>query len=88
MPAENGSVTPSAAAVATAASTALPPRRSTSMPIWLASASMLDTAPRWPTCSGTLPGGAPGAADAGAPAVSSAVAHDTARTLRRSRVLR
>ncbi|CAO0834544.1 hypothetical protein SMICM17S_10351 [Streptomyces microflavus] len=45
MPAEYGSVTPSAAAVATAASTALPPLRSTSIPAADASRSTLATAP-------------------------------------------
>jgi hypothetical protein len=45
MPAEYGSVTPSVAAAATAASTALPPRLSTSIPALLASRSTVDTAP-------------------------------------------
>ncbi len=58
MPAEYGSVTPSAAAVATAASTALPPRRNTSIPAAEASSSTLETAPPWPTATGDLPGAA------------------------------
>ena len=45
IPALYGSVTPSAAAVATAASAALPPLRSTWRPMALASASTDDTAP-------------------------------------------
>ena len=45
MPALYGSVTPSAAAVAIAASAALPPSRSTSRPMALASASTEETAP-------------------------------------------
>lgn len=45
MPEEYGSVTPSAAAVAMAASTALPPFLRTSMPAADASASTLETAP-------------------------------------------
>ena len=57
-PATNGMVTPSALAVATAASTALPPCFSTSMPAWLASTSMEATAPPEPTATGsfTAPG--------------------------------
>src|SRR5690349_4810729 len=47
-PATNGIVTPSALAVATAASTALPPCFSTSMPAWLAPASIEATAPPEP----------------------------------------
>ena len=45
IPALYGSVTPSAAAVATAASAALPPLRRTSSPAALASASTEATAP-------------------------------------------
>src|SRR5215207_6560295 len=48
MPELYGSVTPSAAAVATAASTALPPSRSTSRPMALADASTDETAPPCP----------------------------------------
>ena len=48
MPELYGSVTPSAAAVAIAASTALPPSRSTSRPIALADASTDETAPPYP----------------------------------------
>src|SRR5690242_14832257 len=54
MPALYGSVTPSAAAVATAASAALPPRASTSRPTWLASRSTEATAPPDPVMTGTL----------------------------------
>ena len=49
MPAENGSVSPSAAAVATAASTALPPCLRTFSPILVASGSTLLTAPPYPS---------------------------------------
>src|SRR5690242_2971799 len=55
-PATNGTVTPNALAVATAASTALPPCFSTSMPAWLASTSMDATAPPEPTATGCLTG--------------------------------
>src|SRR6478735_6796521 len=54
MPALYGSVTPRAAAVATAASAALPPRASTSRPTWLASRSTEATAPPDPVMTGTL----------------------------------
>lgn len=54
MPLAYGSVTPSAAAVATAASTALPPARSTSMPTWLATGSTEATAPPDPVIVATL----------------------------------
>jgi GNAT superfamily N-acetyltransferase len=47
-PATNGTVTPSALAVATAASTALPPRRRTSIPARLAPTSIEATAPPVP----------------------------------------
>src|ERR1035438_7558832 len=53
-PATNGMVTPSVLAVATAASMALPPRFSASMPAWLASWSMDATAPPVPTATGSL----------------------------------
>src|SRR3569833_348677 len=49
-----GSVTPSVAAVATAASTALPPWRSTSTPALLASRSTLETAPPYPTATASF----------------------------------
>src|SRR5688572_11049196 len=49
MPAENGSVSPSAAAVATAASTALPPCLRTFNPTLVASGSTLLTAPPYPS---------------------------------------
>lgn len=55
-------MTPRAAAVATAASTALPPLRNTSMPAAVASASTLDTAPPQPTASAAFGGGAAPAA--------------------------
>ncbi len=45
-------MTPSAAAVATAASTALPPCLRTLMPAAEASGSTLETAPPWPTATG------------------------------------
>src|SRR4051812_8612263 len=54
MPAEYGSVTPRVAAVATAASTALPPRLSTSVPICEATSSTVATAPPVPRITGTL----------------------------------
>lgn len=54
MPALYGSVTPRAAAVAIAASVALPPRSRTSMPTWLATGSTLETAPPAPRITGTL----------------------------------
>jgi hypothetical protein len=47
-------VTPSVLAVATAASTALPPRFSTSIPAWLALVSMEATAPPVPTATGSF----------------------------------
>ena len=53
-PATNGIVTPSALAVATAASMALPPCFSTVMPAWLASVSMEATAPPVPVATGSL----------------------------------
>ena len=53
-PATNGIVTPSALAVATAASTALPPCFSTSIPAWLAPRSMDATPPPVPTATGCL----------------------------------
>src|SRR5215211_2517643 len=57
MPAEYGSVTPRAAAVATAASTALPPFRSTAIPMFVASGSTDETAPPNPIEVGTFTGG-------------------------------
>src|SRR5438445_689231 len=90
MPEEYGSVTPSAAAVATAASTAFPPWRSTSVPAAEASASTLATAPPYPMASGLLAGvgcGA-GARDAGAAAVTAPTVAVTASaaTVRTTRV--
>src|SRR5204862_6946492 len=57
IPAEYGSVTPRVAAAATAASTALPPARSTSIADRLASASTVATAPPVPIATACLPGG-------------------------------
>src|SRR5919112_4442690 len=54
MLAEYGSVTPRVAAVATAASTALPPRLSTSVPTCEATSSTVATAPPVPRITGTL----------------------------------
>src|SRR5258708_36210361 len=51
-PATNGIVTPRALAVATAASTALPPSFRTSMPAWLAPGSIDATAPPLPVATG------------------------------------
>ena len=53
-PATNGIVTPSALAVATAASIAFPPCLSASMPAWLAPRSMDATPPPVPTATGCL----------------------------------
>src|SRR5438270_3016132 len=52
MPATYGSVTPRVALAATAASTALPPSRSTSMAVRVASRSTLAAAPPVPTAVG------------------------------------
>ena len=60
MPAENGSVTPSTPAAATAASTALPPLRSMSIAASVASTSTVAAAPLEPTAVGFLTGGLPG----------------------------
>src|ERR1700733_8719113 len=57
-PATKGMVTPSVLAVATAASIALPPCFSASMPAWLASRSMDATAPPVPTAAGSFAGAA------------------------------
>lgn len=89
MPAEYGSVTPRAAAVATAASTALPPSRSTSIPAAVASASTLATAPPYPTATGDLGGGtADGDEEVGAAAptvttAASTLKNDTFRATER-----
>ena len=89
-PATYGTVTPSALAVATAASTALPPCFSTSMPAWLASASMEGTAPPEPTATGcfTTPAAAwPAAARAPiGTASSTAATADTAETIGKRRM--
>src|SRR5690349_13025694 len=52
MPDENGSVTPSVAAVATAASTAFPPARRTWRPTAVAVGSTVATAPPYPIAVG------------------------------------
>ena len=98
MPELYGSVTPSAAAVATAASTALPPSWSTSRPMALADASTDETAPPYPVevdgaggVGRPVPtaealGPAAGAAEAGAPTptIPSAKAAVTAMPARRT----
>jgi hypothetical protein len=45
IPFETGSIKPSAALAAMAASTALPPRFKTSSPIWVASGTLVQTIP-------------------------------------------
>src|SRR5882757_333033 len=75
MPAEYGSTTPSAAAVATAASTALPPALSTSMPACEAYGLTLDTAPPDPTATGDR--GGCGSEGAGLPQAAASVAKHT-----------
>src|SRR6266508_2529799 len=55
-PEEYGSVTPRVAAAATAASTALPPWRSTASPAWEASRSTVEIAPPVPRAVGWLAG--------------------------------
>src|SRR6185437_949332 len=85
-PATNGTVTPNALAVATAASTALPPCFSTSMPAWLASTSIDATAPPEPTATGcftTLAGLCPVARAPAGTASSSAATAETAITGKR-----
>ena len=59
MPAENGSVTPSTPAAATAASTALPPLRSMSIAACVASRSTVAAAPPEPIAVGFLSPGLP-----------------------------
>ena len=78
MPHENGSVTPSTPAAATAASTALPPERSTLIAVCVASGSTVEAEPPYPTAVGVL-GGSGTAAPAGNAATS---AIRTARTAR------
>src|SRR5579875_941243 len=82
-PATNGTVTPSALAVATAASTALPPRLSTSMPARLALASIEATEPPLPAAIGCVAGTA--AARAAAVPVASAPASAATRVIREAR---
>jgi hypothetical protein len=85
MPDEYGSVTPSAAAVATAASTALPPLRRISIPAAEASASTLATAPPYPTATGTFsagPGPPPEDPEEGGAAPTDITAAETATTAR------
>src|SRR5690349_14224160 len=84
MPAENGSVTPRAAAAATAASTALPPRRNTSSPIAVASASTVATAPPYPIAVGSLR--TPPASAGGEVATNPKVVSDSAVSAGRSRI--
>src|SRR5215210_8423037 len=90
MPAENGSVTPSVAAAATAASTALPPLRSTSRPTRVASASTVATAPPVPTAAGVFTT-LRGSACAGAPVtnreIAEAAATEAVRYLARCRMV-
>ena len=64
----------------TAASTALPPRRSTSIPIAEASGSTLDTAPPVPTASAAL-GGALGCAATGGASSTPTIASTSAATI-------
>lgn len=66
-PATNGAVTPRVEATATAASIALPPRLSVSMPASLALNSVLATAPPVPVATGPLTYGAAWADAAGRP---------------------
>lgn len=73
-------MTPSAAAVATAASTALPPERRTAIPAALASASTLATAPPYPTATGTFAGVPAAACDGGAAAPVETSAPASARS--------
>ncbi|MEZ6073818.1 MAG: hypothetical protein R3C10_26950 [Pirellulales bacterium] len=54
MPQLIGSVSPIIALVAMAASTALPPRLSTSSPTWAASGSLVATMPCWATTAERL----------------------------------
>src|SRR3954451_5520171 len=80
MPDETGSVTPRAGAAATAASAALPPARSTSMPALVASRSTVDTAPPEPTATACLPPTRVGAIVAACAPAGAAVAIAAART--------
>ena len=82
LPAE-GCVTASAKPVATAASTALPPRLRMSMPTWEASGEREATTPFWPrtTCAGSaVAGSALGASSAATPAVASTAASGSAQS--------
>src|SRR5919201_2877782 len=86
MPATKGSVTPSTALAAIAASTALPPSRRTSMPARVASASTEATAPPVPTATASLGGwGAAGARTA--PPTSTVANASNARSQPASRSL-
>ena len=76
-PATNGIVTPSALAVATAASMALPPCWSAVMPAWLAPRSMDATAPPVPTATGSFVPPTPPVPAAGAVAPGAAAAAPT-----------
>src|SRR5207248_1177882 len=89
-PAANGTVTPIAAAVATAASMALPPCLSTSMPAWLASRLMDATAPPVPTATGcflTAPGARAAALAANGRAASAAARAEVTETVIRRRCI-
>src|ERR1700760_1168111 len=78
-PATHGTVTPRALAVATAASTAFPPRLSTSIPAWLAPTSIDATAPPLPVATGVTappdPPWRPCAAEARAGVAAHAAGH-------------
>src|SRR5688572_26447367 len=78
MPAENGSVTPSTAAEATAASTALPPARKVSIAACVPSASTVAAAPPEPVAVGVFAGSCAPAPCAPASAASRP-AHSSAR---------
>src|SRR5881398_373179 len=78
MPATNGSVTPSTAFAATAASIALPPSRRIWIPARVASGSTLATAPPVPTATASFVEG--GAAPARTPPATSTVARAASAT--------
>src|SRR5262245_30680661 len=73
IPHENGSVTPSTPAAATAASTAFPPLRSMSIAAWVASRSTVAAAPPVPIAVGSLTAAADVAPVVSAAAASAAV---------------
>src|SRR5215470_5074417 len=84
MPDANGSVTPSVAAAATAASTAFPPRRRTSRPTAVAVGSTVATAPPYPIAVGSRSAAA--CADTGAVSRPSA-ATEASAIVRRNRIV-